>query len=128
MQKVMSNHKHKIQSNPRDYKDADRLLVLIRNFTGIKILNKKKCLRWGSNSRPSDYETDALPTELQRPSVGFFLIPYSINPPSFQFMKAYLQNHLLAPLNSLTRIVEILTIVKASWNFLLMKTFSDISV
>ena len=28
--------------------------------------DKKKCLVWGSNSRPSDYETDALPTALTR--------------------------------------------------------------
>ena len=27
---------------------------------------KKACPRWGSNSRPSDYETDALPTALRR--------------------------------------------------------------
>ena len=27
---------------------------------------KKYCPRWGSNSRPSDYETDALPTALRR--------------------------------------------------------------
>ena len=29
-----------------------------------KCLKKIKCSRGGSNSRPSDYETDALPTEL----------------------------------------------------------------
>jgi hypothetical protein len=28
--------------------------------------NQKECPRWGSNSRPSDYETDALPTALRR--------------------------------------------------------------
>ena len=27
---------------------------------------KNICPRWGSNSRPSDYETDALPTALRR--------------------------------------------------------------
>ena len=27
---------------------------------------KRICPRWGSNSRPSDYETDALPTALRR--------------------------------------------------------------
>ena len=38
---------------------------------------KMPCPRWGSNSRPSDYETDALPTALRRLlsgcSVGFSL-------------------------------------------------------
>ena len=29
---------------------------------------KKECPLWGSNSRPSDYETDALPTALRRPT------------------------------------------------------------
>ena len=29
-------------------------------------LGQKACPRWGSNSRPSDYETDALPTALRR--------------------------------------------------------------
>ena len=28
--------------------------------------DKKFCPQWGSNSRPSDYETDALPTALPR--------------------------------------------------------------
>ena len=32
----------------------------------LKINSKKVCPRWGSNSRPSDYETDALPTALRR--------------------------------------------------------------
>ena len=30
---------------------------------------RQKCSRGGSNSRPSDYETDALPTELLKLSV-----------------------------------------------------------
>ena len=33
-------------------------------WQGIKM--KNKCPGWGSNSRPSDYETDALPTALPR--------------------------------------------------------------
>ena len=32
----------------------------------IKWQNQKVCPGWGSNSRPSDYETDALPTALPR--------------------------------------------------------------
>ena len=32
---------------------------------------QKFCPRWGSNSRPSDYETDALPTALRRHYNGF---------------------------------------------------------
>ena len=31
---------------------------------------QKVCPRWGSNSRPSDYETDALPTALRRLALG----------------------------------------------------------
>ena len=31
-----------------------------------RVAVKKFCPRWGSNSRPSDYETDALPTALRR--------------------------------------------------------------
>ena len=30
------------------------------------VFSQKCCPRWGSNSRPSDYETDALPTALRR--------------------------------------------------------------
>ena len=30
------------------------------------VFRQKFCPRWGSNSRPSDYETDALPTALRR--------------------------------------------------------------
>ena len=33
---------------------------------GSKMKKKKICPGWGSNSRPSDYETDALPTALPR--------------------------------------------------------------
>lgn len=33
----------------------------------LSFLSKEKqCSRWGSNSRPSDYETDALPTALRK--------------------------------------------------------------
>ena len=39
------------------------IITSINTFTN-KIKKSKKCSRGGSNSRPSDYETDALPTEL----------------------------------------------------------------
>ena len=34
--------------------------------TCMQMCKKRKCSWGGSNSRPSDYETDALPTELQK--------------------------------------------------------------
>ena len=40
---------------------------------------KKKCPLWGSNSRPSDYETDALPTALRRPTwLGLDLVSLNL--------------------------------------------------
>ena len=35
-------------------------------YVNLSVKNKKLCSRWGSNSRPSDYETDALPTALRK--------------------------------------------------------------
>ena len=43
----------------------------IKNDMELKIISKKVCPRWGSNSRPSDYETDALPTALPRLTNSF---------------------------------------------------------
>ena len=39
-----------------------------------RVAVKKFCPRWGSNSRPSDYETDALPTALRRHCVSMYKI------------------------------------------------------
>ena len=51
--------------------------VFIRHKNTSIQMKKYLCPRWGSNSRPSDYETDALPTALRRLlsgcSVGFSL-------------------------------------------------------
>ena len=51
----------------------EKILGIINVFFQQKL----PCPRWGSNSRPSDYETDALPTALRRLlsscSVGFSL-------------------------------------------------------
>ena len=41
----------------------------IKNDMELKIISKNVCPRWGSNSRPSDYETDALPTALRRQDI-----------------------------------------------------------
>ena len=51
--------------------------LILTNYPKIniptgKMKYKKNCPQWGSNSRPSDYETDALPTALWRPYEYFY--------------------------------------------------------
>ena len=51
-------------------------LHLVLEFPNLFLAyhEKKVCPRWGSNSRPSDYETDALPTALRR--LQLFLVKF----------------------------------------------------
>ena len=44
----------------------ERLKYIYRFILIHNTLEKRSCPGWGSNSRPSDYETDALPTALPR--------------------------------------------------------------
>ena len=51
------------------YFDESTICRLITEISTLVNKKFKMCPRWGLNSRPSDYETDALPTALLRPSV-----------------------------------------------------------
>ena len=56
------NYDAKIWSFPlsSNYKQLGKIVA-----SGVQLnVSSKNCSRGGSNSRPSDYETDALPTEL----------------------------------------------------------------
>ena len=59
------------------------------------------CPRWGSNSRPSDYETDALPTALQRRPFFKNLLPIFI---IFCFRPKLVRNKYNPAQNSETKI------------------------
>ena len=57
---------------------------------------RQKCSRGGSNSRPSDYETDALPTELLK---HYFLFqPRNNTRPVEKYRLSNIQLFLLFPL------------------------------
>ena len=44
-------------------------------------VGKRHCSMWGSNSRPPDYETDALPTELIERAVDVLNCPFAVIKP-----------------------------------------------
>ena len=56
------------------YFDESTICRLITEISTLVNKKFKMCPRWGLNSRPSDYETDALPTALLRPLFTLILL------------------------------------------------------